>query len=200
MKNKDEKSILNLSKAYQRAEESILNAVNSHKASNVKDYQKLVNKAVSDAVKMLADKNKKFVERELPKAFSEGQKEVQGHTPTVHTVMTAKDVSVILRQAGFRYSGKGLQYDTYIEVQKATENAGKGFLSRVNKKIKELEKNGEDTLYNVEQAVKDDLQKNGINVVEYKNGTKVSLDSYAKMAVRSARIESKNGGIICHYP
>lgn len=149
---------------------------------------------------MLADKNKKFVERELPKAFSEGQKEVQGHTPTVHTVMTAKDVSVILRQAGFRYSGKGLQYDTYIEVQKATENAGKGFLSRVNKKIKELEKNGEDTLYNVEQAVKDDLQKNGINVVEYKNGTKVSLDSYAKMAVRSARIESKNGGIICHYP
>ena len=50
------------------------------------------------------------------------------------------------------------------------------------------------TLYNVTQAVKKDIEEQGLLTVEYLNGRKVSVSSYAAMSARSARTESANIG------
>jgi phage minor capsid protein 2 len=64
----------------------------------------------------------------------------------------------------------------------------------VNAVIGKLSKEGKDAVYSVSQAVKEDIEKQGLLNVEYKGGRKVSLSSYAAMAARSARIESANIG------
>lgn len=108
--------------------------------------------------------------------------------------MTALAAARVLRRAGFRYNARAFGYDTYIELHNATKAAGDGFKERVNKAIKQLKKEGKDTIYNVTQAVKEDIQKQGLLNVEYKGGRKVSVSSYAAMAARSARMESANIG------
>jgi hypothetical protein len=70
--------------------------------------------------------------------------------------------------------------------------AGKDLTHRVNGIIKRLAKTNDDSIYNVQQAIVKDLQENGVLTVEYKNGAKQTLDAYAAMAARSARIETTN--------
>lgn len=114
--------------------------------------------------------------------------------------MTRKQAAAELRRYGLRYdgassgrSGRGYNaHNTYIELRNATQAAGNGFLSRVNKQIEELRKEGNDSVYNVTQAVKEDIRKQGLLNVEYSNGRKVDISSYARMAARSARMESAN--------
>ena len=141
--------------------------------------------ALNAATRYLAGVNDKFAKKELSTAFKEGKDSVHEKPK-----LTAKEADAILSAQGFRYSEKAFAKHTYIELQTATENAGKGLKSRVNGIIEGLRKTGNDSVYNVQQAILKDLQQNGLMVVEYANGTKQTLDSYAAMAARSARIES----------
>ena len=192
MKN-DDKSVLDLLKAYANAERQIQSAADSRKAT-VKQYQRSLNKAVTDALSILDEHNRKFADEGLQMGFSEGQKKTDGHTPKAHGGMSAKQAAKVLQSAGFRYNAQAFGRDAYIELHSATKAAGDGFMGRVNKTIQRLKKEGKDTVYNVAQAVKEDIQKQGLLNVEYKGGRKVSISSYAAMAARSARMESANIG------
>ena len=192
MKN-DDKSVLDLLKAYANAERQIQSAADSRKAT-VKQYQRSLNKAVTDALSILDEHNRKFADEGLQAGFSEGQKKTDGHTPKAHGGMSAKQAAKVLQSAGFRYNAQAFGRDAYIELYSATKAAGDGFMGRVNKTIQRLKKEGKDTVYNVAQAVKEDIQKQGLLNVEYKGGRKVSISSYAAMAARSARMESANIG------
>lgn len=190
---KDDKSVLDLLKAYANAERQIQSAANNRKLT-VKQYQKHLKDTVSYAMAMLDEKNRKFAYKDLQTGFTEGQKKTDGHTPQKHGGMSARAASRVLQRAGFRYNAQAFGYDTYIELHNATKAAGDGFMGRVNKTIQQLKKQGKDTIYNVAQAVKEDIQKQGLLDVEYKGGRKVSISSYAAMAARSARMESANIG------
>ena len=192
MKN-DDKSVLDLLKAYANAERQIQSAADSRKAT-VKQYQRSLNKAVTDALSILDEHNRKFADEGLQMGFSEGQKKTDGHTPKAHGGMSAKQAAKVLQSAGFRYNAQAFGRDTYIELHNATKAAGDGFMGRVNKTIQRLKKEGKDTIYNVTRAVKEDMLKQGLLNVEYKGGRKVSVSSYASMAARTSRMESANIG------
>lgn len=192
MKN-DDKSVLDLLKAYATAERQIQSAANNRRLT-VKQYQRNLNKAVTDALSVLDKHNRKFADKDLQEGFSEGQKKTDGHTPQGHGGMSAKQAASVLSRAGFRYDSRAVGRDTYLELHSATRAAGNGFIDRVNKTINRLAREGKDTIYNVTQAVKEDIQKQGLLNVEYKGGRKVSVSSYAAMAARSARMESANIG------
>lgn len=192
MKN-DDKSVLDLLKAYATAERQIQSAANNRRLT-VKQYQRNLNKAVTDALSVLDEHNRKFADKDLQTGFSEGQKKTDGHTPQGHGGMSAKQAASVLSRAGFRYDSRAFGRDTYLELHSATRAAGNGFIDRVNKTINRLAREGKDTIYNVTQAVKEDIQKQGLLNVEYKGGRKVSVSSYAAMAARSARMESANIG------
>ena len=192
MKN-EHKSVLDLLKAYAKAELQIQSAVNNRRLT-VKQYQKHLNDTVTQALSVLDKKNRDFAERDLQTGFADGQKKTDSHTPNMHGGMTELAAARVLRRAGFRYNAQAFGYDTYIELHNATKAAGDGFKERVNKTIEQLKKQGNDTVYNVAQAVKEDIRKQGLLNVEYKGGRKVSVSSYAAMAARSARMESANIG------
>ena len=188
---KDEKSVAELAKAYADAEKKI-RAAASRKNGTVKEYKATLTETVMLAVSILAVKNKTFAEKEIPAAFTEGQNISTDRAPETHMKMSAKAAGDILKNAGFRYGTNG--HDTYIELHNAVQTAGKDFLSRVNAAIGKLSEEGKNTVYSVSQAVKEDIEKQGLLNVEYKGGRKVSIAAYAAMAARSARIESANIG------
>lgn len=192
MKN-DDKSILDLLKAYAAAERKIQSAANNRRLT-VKQYQRNLNKVVTDALSVLDKHNRKFADKDLQTGFSEGQKKTDGYTPQEHGGMSAGQAASVLSRAGFRYDPRTFGGDTYVELHSATRAAGNGFIDRVNKVINKLAKEEKATIYNVTQAVKEDIQKQGLLNVEYKSGRKVSVSSYAAMAARSARMESANIG------
>ena len=53
----------------------------------------------------------------------------------------------VLKKQGYRYAGNAFSRDTYIELQSAVKSAGKDFQRRVNGLIKELRKEGKDSVY-----------------------------------------------------
>ena len=189
----EDKSVVNLLKAYANAERTVLSASRNNKLT-VKQYQAHLTQVVNESVAMLNKKNRSFGQGETVNAFSEGKEKTDSQTPQEHGHMTQKQASAVLKRAGFRYDAREFGYDTYVELQSATQAAGKGFLERVNKTISDLKKSGKDTIYNVTQAVKKDIEEQGLLTVEYSNGRKVSVSSYAAMAARSARMESANIG------
>ena len=189
----EDKSVVNLLKAYANAERTVLSASRNNKLT-VKQYQAHLTQVVNESVAMLNKKNRSFGQGETVNAFSEGKEKTDSQTPQEHGHMTQKQASDVLKRAGFRYDAREFGYDTYVELQSATQAAGKGFLERVNKTISDLKKSGKDTIYNVTQAVKKDIEEQGLLTVEYSNGRKVSVSSYAAMAARSARMESANIG------
>lgn len=190
---KDDRGVISLLKAYANAEQQIASAA-KRKNLTVKEYQRNLNATVKRSLSMLDERARRFSEHDLTQGFSEGQSKVQGHVPQEHETISVKQAATILKQAGFRYDPKGFGYDTYVELHSATEAAGNGFLRRVNRTIDKLTKEGKDTVYNVSEAVKKDIEEQGLLNVEYSNGRKVSVSSYAAMAARSARIESANIG------
>ena len=194
--NKQPDSVLELVRMYQAAGQRIAKAVENQGASTVKAYQKEVNRIIDEAVKILAKENHDFAYNQLPRAFNAGQgvalSKVEGE-PEKQNTAKAKSV---LAKAGFKYSSKAYGNNTYIELQSAAEGAGQGFKKRINKVIDELKKDGKDTLYNVKQAMVEDMRKNGVFTVKYKNGAQVPLEAYAAMAARTARAETQNIGSI----
>lgn len=193
MAKAEDKSVVELLKAYASAERRI-QAAASWRACTVKQYQEHLAKVVNDAEAILNNKNRAFGMGEIDKAHQEGQKQTDGASPQRHGHFSRKEADAILRKAGFRYSAKEFGYDTYIELQSATQAAGAGFLERVNKTVEDLKRRGQDTIYNVTQAIQKDIEAQGLLNVEYSNGRKTSISAYARMAARSARMESQNIG------
>lgn len=185
------KSVKEFTEYYVRIENDITRLLTQDAgAKSSEELNRQFQKALSAAVSYLENVNKRFTNEELPKAFKEGKDGV-----TEPQKLTQKEVSAILEKQGFRYAKNAFSRDTYIELQTAVKSAGNGLKSRVNEIIKELRNEGKDSVYNVQQAILKDLQENGISI-EYSNGAKQSLSSYAAMAARSARIESANIGAI----
>lgn len=192
IKPPDFKSVKEFEEHYKKIEEDITELLTTDgSAATAKELNEKLSLAISAAVSYLAKINREFTKKELPIAFKEGK----GDLKTAPKV-SAKEASEILEKQGFKYAKNGLSRYTYIELQTATESAGKDLKNRVNSVIKQLRKTGDDTIYNVQQAILKDLQENGVLAIKYSNGAKQSLTSYATMAARSARIESANIGAI----
>ncbi len=192
IKPPDFKSVKEFKSYYQKIEEDIAKLLLSNgSAKTAKELQEKINQALNGAVAYLTKKNSDFVKEELPKAFEEGKAGAKAETK-----LSAKEANAILEKQGFKYAKTAFNYDAYIELQTALKSAGDGLKARVNNVIKDLQKSGNDTIYNVQQAILKDLRDNGVLTVEYANGAKQSLSSYAAMAARSARIESANIGAI----
>ena len=177
---------------YKKIEQNITELLTTDGSANTaNELNAKLSQALNAAVSYLANVNKRFTNNELPTAFKEGKNSVKD-PPKV----SAKEAAAILEKQGFKYARNGFSRDTYIELQNATQTALKGMQTRVNSIIKDLHKTGQDSVYNVQQAITKDLEQHGLFTVTYSNGAKQSLHSYAAMAARSARIESANIGAI----
>lgn len=203
---KEASSVLALQRMYQSLAADIAAAVENKGAGTVKAYEQFINQTIKKAMAALSGANDRFAYKELPKSFDGGQK--QAHTQE-NKETEANDEQArgqqsdgrsrarrVLKSLGFDYGGEALSRDTYIELQSATAAAGNGFMRRVNTTITRLKNEGRDTLGNVREAMVEDMRRNGVLTVEYKNGAKMPLEAYASMAARTARTESVNlGGI-----
>lgn len=177
---------------YKRVESEITELLTKDpSAKSAAELNKKLQQALNAAVSYLTKINKDYTQKDMPKAFTEGQQEL-----TKSPAMTKAEASEMLQRQGFRYSKKAFSSDCYIELQSATKAATDGLQGRVNGIIKYLHKNGQDSVYNVQQAILNDLQTNGLLTVNYKNGAKQPISAYAAMAARSARIETVNIGAI----
>ena len=152
--------------------------------------------ALDGAVKYLSSVNSRFAKTELSKAFNEGKANAAKEDDAARPKMTIEQANAILTAQGYKYSKDAFSKDLYIELQTATVSAVNGLKTRVNATIEQLRKEGNDSVYNVQQAIIADLQERNVFEVEYANGAKQTLDVYAAMAARSARIESANIGAI----
>lgn len=188
----DFKSVREFEAHFKKIEQDITELLTTDgSARTANELNEKLSQALNAAVSYLAKVNRDFTEKELPKAFQEGKDRIKD-PPKV----SAKEAAEILEKQGFKYAKNSFSRDTYIELQTATKSAGDGLKSRVNSIIKDLHKTGQDSVYNVQQAIAKDLAQHGILTVTYANGAKQSLRSYAAMAARSARIESVNIGEI----
>lgn len=186
------KSVKEFTEYYRQVEQNITELLTKDSGTATsKELNTQLKTALQAAVSYLSGVNREYTKTELPHAFEEGRKGVP-KSPA----MSMKEAAAILKKQGYRYAGNAFSRDTYIELQSAVKSAGNGFLSRVNKTIEDLRKEGKDSVYNVQEAVKKDLEENGLLTVKYANGAKQPLSAYAAMAARSARIESVNLGAI----
>lgn len=173
---------------YKRIEDDITELLTTDGSARTADeLNKKLNTALNAAVSYLSSVNAKYAKDELSRAFDEGKG--QTNEPPKRTVA---EVNEILSAQGFRYAKNAFSQNTYIELQQSMQAARKDLTQRVNGIIKRLEKTVDDSIYNVQQAIVADLQQNGVLTVEYKNGAKQPISSYAAMAARSARIETTN--------
>lgn len=192
IKHPDFKSVKALEAHYKKTSEEITALLTTDASVNTaQQLNEKLSIALNAAVSYLTKVNREFAEKELPAAFTEGKSSIKDAP-----VVSVKEAAAILEKQGFKYAKKGLSRDTYIELQTATQGAGKALKTRINSIIGDLHKTGQDTVYNVQQAILKDLQKNGLLTVEYANGARQPLHAYAAMAARSARIESINIGTI----
>ena len=192
IKPSDFKSVREFQAYYQKIEQDIHTLLTTDGSANsAKELNDKLSQALNAAMSYLSKKNQEFTQKELATAFQEGRQSVKEEPK-----LSVKVAAEILEKQGYKYAKNGLSRDTYIELQNAILVAGKGLKSRVNSIIGDLRKSGKDTVYNVQQAILNDLQKNGLLNVEYSNGAKQPLHAYAAMAARSARIESTNIGAI----
>ncbi len=188
----DFKAVREFQEKYKRVESEITELlITDGSARTADELNKRLNSVLNAAVSYLSSVNARFVKEELPRAFNEGK-----GTSEEPPKRTVAEVNKILAAQGYRYAKNAFAKNTYIELQTATENAGKELVKRVNGIITKLAKKGEDSIYNVQQAIMADLQQRGVLTVEYANGAKQPISSYAAMAARSARIETTNIGAI----
>ena len=192
IKPPDFKSVKDLESYYKHIEEDITELLtNDASARTSEELNAKLQQALTAAVTYISKKNEQFAKKELPSAFNEGVASVNAER-----VKTKEEASEILEKQGFKYAKNGFSSNTYIELQRATISAGNGLKKRINSTIEQLRKNGQDSIYNVQQAIINDLREHGILEVEYSNGAKMPLHAYAAMSARSARIESTNIGAI----
>ena len=192
IKPPDFKSVREFEANYKKIEQDITELLISDGSANTaKELNAKLSQALNAAVSYLTNVNKDFTNSELSTAFQEGRASVKD-PPKV----SAKEAAAILAKQGFKYAKNGFSRDTYIELQNATQTALNGMQTRVNAIIKDLHKTGQDSVYNVQQAIIKDLEAHNIFSVTYSNGAEQPLHAYAAMAARSARIESTNIGAI----
>lgn len=186
------KSVKDLQGYYKKVENDITELLTTDgSARTAKELNDKLSQALSAAMSYLTTVNRRFANNELATAFKEGQDGVKGERKISET-----EAAAILAKQGYKYAKNGFSKDVYIELQTATKNSLKGVETRVNDVINKLRKNGQDSIYNVQQAIIKDYSAHGIFKVEYSNGAEQPLHAYAAMAARSARIESMNIGAI----
>lgn len=188
IKPPDFKSVKDLQEHYKRLEQDITDLLFSDASINTaEELNKKLSLALSASLSYLTKINKTYVEKELPIAFKEGQ----ASSSNLKEV-PKKTASAILAKQGFKYAKNGFSRDTYIELQTATKTALNGVKTQVNDIIKDLRKDGQDSLYNVRETLLKELQKHNLTSVKYSNGAEMPLNAYAAMVARSARIETTN--------
>lgn len=192
IKPPDFKSVKDLQEHYKRIEKEITELLlNDASANTAQELNKKLSLALNAAMSYLTKVNKDFTNKELPRAFNEGRSALKD-SPKI----SAEKTQAILEKKGYKYAKNGFSRDTYIELQTATKTALNGVKARVNEIIKDLRKDGQDSVYNVQQTILKELQQHELTKVKYSNGAEMPLNAYAAMAARSARIESTNIGSI----
>lgn len=192
IKPTDFPSVREFQAKYKRVETEIAELLTKDGSARTADeLNKKLQTALNAAVEYLSRANSDFVKNELSTAFKEGKESVKEGAK-----LTVEEANEILSKQGFRYAKNAFSQNTYIELQTATQSAGKDLVKRVNRIINRLSKTNENSIYNVQQEIVKDLQENGVLTVKYANGAKQTVSSYAAMAARSARIETVNIGAI----
>ena len=192
IKPPDFKSVKDLQEHYKKLEQDITDLLFSDASINTaQELNKKLSLALNAAMSYLTKVNKDFTNNELPRAFNEGRSALKD-SPKI----SAEKAQAILEKKGYKYAKNGFSRDTYIELQTATKTALNGVKARVNEIIKDLRKDGQDSVYNVQQTLLKELQQHELTKVKYSNGAEMPLNAYAAMAARSARIESTNIGSI----
>lgn len=188
IKPPDFKSVKDLQEHYKKLEQDITDLLFSDASINTaEELNKKLSLALSASLSYLTKINKTYVEKEFPIAFKEGQSSSSNLKE-----VPKKTAAAILAKQGFKYAKNGFSYDTYIELQTATKTALNGIKTQVNDIIKDLRKDGQDSIYNVRETLLKELQKHNLTSVKYSNGAEMPLNAYAAMVARSARIETTN--------
>lgn len=196
IKNPEFPDVLKLKDQLEKEGSILQSVILKMTAATAKQYSESIETEIKKSVQKIDSIIKNFCEESLPKGFHEGQEMADRKSKNDIAASKKKKAVSLLKKQGFRYADKSLSYDTYIEIHSACKTAGEDLIKRINEEINRLKKSDQDTVYNVKEAIKSDFINNGILTVKYSNGKRASVESYATMAARSARIESQNiGGI-----
>ncbi|MBR0189025.1 MAG: hypothetical protein IJQ23_01410 [Clostridia bacterium] len=179
----DSERLKKLIEAFKSAEEQVQTVLLNTKAESVEDYKFKVEKKLDKVSVSLMKESIEWAEKDLPKAYREGEKRTDTRLEGSHAVAFGK-----LSDAAIE--------TPYIELARHTQYANDYQKEIIDKAITEAEKEGYGaTVEKVKNIIQDTLAKdNASMIVQYSNGTKMPLDKYAEMLARTSRIETANKG------
>lgn len=178
MLNADSKELQRLLEAFTNAQQQVQTVLLTTSAGTVQELKIELNKRLDKVALSLTEQTKKWAEKDLKNAYTEGVVKIDGHN----------DKSLHQSEATISNS--------YIELSSRVQTATEGAKALINKAIAEAEKSKYGaTVGGVRDIIKDTLSKeNASMVIRYSNGAKMPLDAYASMLARTSRIESSNTG------
>jgi|GEM_PF-2645476 len=165
--------------AFEKAEERVRSVILDTKSSDVERYKLEVNKKIDQVTVSLTRDTMSWAEKDLPAAFKEGERRIDGHVTRGATV---SETSV---------------ENAYIQLARNVQHASDRAKDLVNDAIQRAEEGGGygATVGGVKQEIEKALaEENSSMMVTYSNGAKVPLSSYAEMLARTSRIMTSNEG------
>ena len=179
----DSERLKKLIEAFKSAEEQVQTVLLNTKAESVEDYKFKVEKKLDKVSVSLMKESIDWAEKDLPKAYREGEKRTDTRLEGSHAVAFGK-----LSDAAIE--------TPYIELARHTQYANDYQKKIIDDAILEAEKDGYGaTVSKVKDIIQDTLAKdNASMIVQYSNGAKMPLEKYAEMLARTSRIETANKG------
>ena len=179
----DSERLKQLISAFKSAEEQVQSVLLDTNAKSVEDYRLKVDKKLDKVSVSLMRESIDWAEKDLPKAYREGEKGTDGRIGGSHGLVfgTLKDAAI---------------ETPYIELARHTQYANDYQKKIIDDAISEAEKDGYGaTVSKVKDIIQDTLAKdNASMIVQYSNGAKMPLEKYAEMLARTSRIETANRG------
>ena len=179
----DSERLKQLISAFKSAEEQVQSVLLDTNAKSVEDYRLKVDKKLDKVSVSLMRESIDWAEKDLPKAYREGEKRTDGRIGGSHGLVfgTLKDAAI---------------ETPYIELARHTQYANDYQKKIIDDAILEAEKDGYGaTVSKVKDIIQDTLAKdNASMIVQYSNGAKMPLEKYAEMLARTSRIETANRG------
>jgi len=178
MLNADSKQLDALMDAFKQANQTVKTVLLRTNAGSVQELKIKLDKRLDKVSLSLTQEAKKWAEKDLPDAYNEGVKKINGRS-----------------DRGLHQS-EDVIFNSYIELSSKVQSATEHARSIINDAIRQAERNKYGaTVGMVKDIIQDTLKKeNASMTVRYSNGTQMPLDAYAQMLARTSRIESSNTG------
>ena len=175
----DSEQLTRLIKSFQRAEERVQNVLNDRRSNTVQKLKINFDTVLNKVDLSLTQETKAWADKDLERGYNEGAKKIGSIPKGQHETRFSKDVVL----------------NPYIEISNKVSKATSDTRQAINKIIDDCAKDGITSVYDVKKAIQKEMFKqNGSLLVEYSNGAKVQLSSYASMCARTERIVSVNTG------